>query len=56
MKFRPLIIVFVALCISLLSACSEASVATTPQVLTYDQIRNTGLANKCPNWMIRPEG
>ncbi|NBO31082.1 MAG: Photosystem II manganese-stabilizing polypeptide [Cyanobacteria bacterium WB6_1B_304] len=48
MKFRPLIIVFVALCISLLSACSEASVATTPQVLTYDQIRNTGLANKCP--------
>lgn len=48
MKFRPLIIAFVALCISLLSACSEASVATTPQVLTYDQIRNTGLANKCP--------
>ncbi len=48
MRFRALIVAFMALCLSLLTACSEPSLATTPEVLTYDQIKGTGLANKCP--------
>lgn len=51
MRYRALIVGFLALCLSVLTACtegpSEASTGTTT-ALTYDQIRGTGLANKCP--------
>jgi photosystem II oxygen-evolving enhancer protein 1 len=42
MKFRGLVAALLAICIGLLTACS----ATT--VLTYEDIRGTGLANNCP--------
>ena len=48
MRFRALIVAFLAICLSVLTACSEAPTATSDVPLTYDQIRNTGLANKCP--------
>ncbi|MFM7324960.1 MAG: photosystem II manganese-stabilizing polypeptide, partial [Nodosilinea sp.] len=48
MRYRALIIAFLAICLSVLTACSEAPSATSSVPLTYDQIRNTGLANKCP--------
>ncbi|HEY9735195.1 MAG TPA: photosystem II manganese-stabilizing polypeptide [Trichocoleus sp.] len=48
MRYRALIVAFLAICLSVLTACSEAPTATSDVALTYDQIRNTGLANKCP--------
>lgn len=48
MRYRALIVAFLALCLGVLTACSEGPVATADVPLTYDQIRNTGLANKCP--------
>lgn len=46
MRYRALITAFLAICLGLLTACSEAPTASGP--LTYDQIRGTGLANTCP--------
>ena len=48
MRYRALIAAFLAVCLGFLTACSEGPVATADVPLTYDQIRNTGLANKCP--------
>ena len=51
MKYRALIVALLAFCMSALVACSSApdtTVATT-ELLTYDQIRGTGLANNCPS-------
>ncbi|MEL4894826.1 photosystem II manganese-stabilizing polypeptide [Crocosphaera sp. Alani8] len=49
MRFRALLIAFFALCLGLITACSDGSAeAVNPQDLTYDEILNTGLANKCP--------
>ena len=48
MRYRALLSVFFALCIGFLTACSEAPTATSNVPLTYDEIRNTGLANSCP--------
>ncbi|NDJ16675.1 photosystem II manganese-stabilizing polypeptide [Myxacorys almedinensis] len=47
MRYRALIVTFLAFCLSVLTACSEAPAAST-EGLTYEQIRNTGLANSCP--------
>ncbi len=47
MRYRALIVTFMAFCLSVLTACSEAP-ATSTEGLTYEQIRNTGLANSCP--------
>ena len=48
MRYRALLAAFFALCIGVLTACSEAPTATSNVPLTYDEIRNTGLANSCP--------
>lgn len=48
MRYRALVVAFIAICFGFLTACSEGPVATADVPLTYDQIRNTGLANKCP--------
>ncbi|MEL7315853.1 MAG: photosystem II manganese-stabilizing polypeptide [Cyanobacteria bacterium J06559_3] len=48
MRYRALIVAFLAVCLGFLTACSEGPVATADAPLTYDQIRNTGLANSCP--------
>ena len=48
MRYRALIVAFLALCMGLLTACSDAPSADGDTPLTYDQIRNTGLANSCP--------
>ena len=48
MRYRALIVAFLAICLSVLTACSEAPSATSDVALTYDQIKDTGLANKCP--------
>jgi photosystem II oxygen-evolving enhancer protein 1 len=47
MRFRGLIAAILAVCISFLTACSDAPVSAT-ETLTYDDIRGTGLANNCP--------
>ncbi|MEM7555315.1 MAG: photosystem II manganese-stabilizing polypeptide [Cyanobacteria bacterium P01_A01_bin.84] len=49
MRFRALIVALLALCLGFLTACSEApTTLSSTSTLTYDQIRGTGLANKCP--------
>lgn len=49
MRYRALLVAFLALCLGVLTACSEGPQATTNNgPLTYDQIRGTGLANSCP--------
>jgi photosystem II oxygen-evolving enhancer protein 1 len=46
MRYRALLVAFLAFCLSVLTACSDASTTSGP--LTYDQIKGTGLANACP--------
>ncbi|MEB3178237.1 MAG: photosystem II manganese-stabilizing polypeptide [Nostocaceae cyanobacterium] len=49
MRFRGLIVAILALCLGLVTACSEGPTdIASRDLLTYDQIRGTGLANKCP--------
>jgi photosystem II oxygen-evolving enhancer protein 1 len=48
MRYRALIVAFFALCLGLITACSDAPSTSARDVLTYEQIRGTGLANKCP--------
>ena len=48
MRYRAFIVAFLALCLGVLTACSEGPANATNAPLTYDQIRNTGLANNCP--------
>lgn len=48
MRYRAFLAAFLAICLSVLTACSEAPAATSDVALTYDQIKNTGLANSCP--------
>lgn len=48
MRYRALIVAFLALCLGVLTACSEGPATATTAPLTYDQIKGTGLANNCP--------
>jgi len=57
MKYRALIVAFLALCLGVLTACSEGPAnATSRDQLTYDQIVNTGLANSCPDFSETKRG
>ncbi|NRB09057.1 MAG: Photosystem II manganese-stabilizing protein (PsbO) [Richelia sp.] len=49
MRFRTLIVALLAVCICFLTACSDAAddIANS-EFLTYEQIKGSGLANKCP--------
>ena len=47
MRYRALIVTLLALCLSVVTACSKAPTAEDLGSLTYDQILNTGLANSC---------
>ncbi|NET56126.1 MAG: Photosystem II manganese-stabilizing polypeptide [Symploca sp. SIO2E6] len=48
MRYRALIVALLALCLGVLTACAGDVTATSGVPLTYDQIKNTGLANNCP--------
>jgi photosystem II oxygen-evolving enhancer protein 1 len=48
MRFRPLLALVLALCLTLVTACSGGAKAVDRSNLTYDDIHNTGLANNCP--------
>jgi photosystem II oxygen-evolving enhancer protein 1 len=49
MRYRALVVAFLALCLGFLTACSDGpAVAADREQLTYDEILGTGLANKCP--------
>jgi photosystem II oxygen-evolving enhancer protein 1 len=47
MSYRAFVAAFLALCLGFLTACSDAPDAASGP-LTYEEIRGTGLANKCP--------
>ena len=48
MRFRPLLAIVLALCLSVVTACSGGAQAVDRSNVTYDDIRNTGKANDCP--------
>lgn len=48
MRYRAFIAALLAVCLGLLTACSDGTSTTASAALTYDQIRGTGLANTCP--------
>ncbi|BAZ16843.1 photosystem II manganese-stabilizing protein PsbO [Calothrix sp. NIES-4071] len=48
MRYRGLIVTFLALCLGFITACSDGPASASSGTLTYEQIRGTGLANKCP--------
>jgi photosystem II oxygen-evolving enhancer protein 1 len=49
MRFRALLVAFLALCLGVLTACSEGPAnALSRNDITYDEILGTGLANVCP--------
>lgn len=49
MRYRALFVAFLALCLGLVTALSAGpAFAQDKKQLTYDEILNTGLANKCP--------
>lgn len=50
MRYRAFIVALLALCLGVLTACSEAPTAgiVDKSQLTYDQVVGTGLANQCP--------
>lgn len=48
MRYRAFIATLLALCLGLITACSDAPTNASTGTLTYEQIRGTGLANKCP--------
>ena len=48
MRYRALVAALLAICLTVLTACSDAAQAKDPKQLTYDDIRNTGLAVNCP--------
>ncbi len=49
MRYKALIAALLAVCLSVLTAaCGDASMASD-RPLTYEDIRNTGLANNCPD-------
>jgi len=48
MRYRAVIAAFLALCLGVLTACSDSPTNISREQLTYDDILNTGLANTCP--------
>lgn len=48
MRYRALIVTMLVLCLTVITACSEGPTADSTKQLTYDDIKNTGLANNCP--------
>ncbi len=49
MKFRALLVAFLALCLGFLTACSDGPAEAIDKTnMTYDEIVGTGLANTCP--------
>mgnify|MGYP003339168617 FL=1 len=48
MRFRPLLALVLALCLTLVTACSGGAKALDRSNVTYDDIVNTGRANDCP--------
>ncbi|HHP7232644.1 MAG TPA: photosystem II manganese-stabilizing polypeptide [Xenococcaceae cyanobacterium] len=47
MRYRAIIAAFLALCLGILTACSDAPGDVSKRELTYDDILNTGIANSC---------
>jgi photosystem II oxygen-evolving enhancer protein 1 len=48
MRFRPLLALLLALCLTLVTACSGGAKAVDRTNVTYEDIVNTGRANDCP--------
>ncbi len=47
MRYRAIIAAFLALCLGIITACSDSPGDISKRDLTYDDILNTGIANSC---------
>ena len=47
MRFRALIVAFLAICLGVLTVNTDA-LAVAPSNLTYEEVKGTGIANTCP--------
>ncbi|ERN39876.1 manganese-stabilising protein / photosystem II polypeptide [Rubidibacter lacunae KORDI 51-2] len=57
MSYRAFIVALLAVCLGILTACSEApSELVDKSQLTYDQVLGTGLANTCPQLVQTSRG
>jgi photosystem II oxygen-evolving enhancer protein 1 len=56
MRYRALISTFLAFCLSVLITACSSEAPTTGEGLTYEEIRNTGLANLCPQIEVTARG
>jgi photosystem II oxygen-evolving enhancer protein 1 len=50
MRYRSIIVAFLAVCLGLLTSCSQGAQALDRNNITYDEILGTGLANTCPSF------
>lgn len=48
MRYRALIVTLLALCLGVLTACGNGQMTASQELMTYDQIKGSGLAVKCP--------
>lgn len=49
MRYRALVALLLAMCVGFLTACSQEPISLlSDETYTYDQIKDTGLANSCP--------
>ncbi|MCC5898900.1 MAG: photosystem II manganese-stabilizing polypeptide [Phormidium sp. BM_Day4_Bin.17] len=49
MRYRALVALLLAMCVGFLTACGEEPISLlSDETYTYDQIKDTGLANSCP--------
>ncbi len=48
MRYRAIVATLLAFCLSVLITACSSELPTSKEDLTYDEIRNTGLANSCP--------
>ena len=48
MRYRTLVVAFLAICLGVLTTFSQVAFAADDTPLTYDQIRGSGLAKNCP--------
>jgi photosystem II oxygen-evolving enhancer protein 1 len=48
MRYRAIVATFLAFCLSMLITACSSELPTSTEGLTYEDVRNTGLANNCP--------
>jgi photosystem II oxygen-evolving enhancer protein 1 len=56
MRYRAFIVAFLALCLGVLTACSQGPATATNAPVTYTQVKGSGLAVNCPTLTTTTRG